>query len=35
MNLPEKFLKRMQERLGGEYPAFWLLTKDRPIRRCV
>ena len=29
MNLPEKFLKRMQERLGGEYPAF-LASYERP-----
>lgn len=32
MNLPEKFLKRMQERLGGEYPAFLASYERSPYK---
>ena len=34
MNLPEKFMKRMQERLGGEYPAF-LASYERPLYKAL
>ena len=34
MNLPEKFLKRMKERLGEEYPAF-LQSYERPPYRAL
>jgi len=30
MHLPEEFLKRMQERLGGEYPAFLRSMEEAP-----
>ena len=29
MNLPEKFLKRMEEQLGGEFPAFLESCRQR------
>lgn len=32
MNLPEKFLKRMQERLGKEYPAFLSSYEKPPVK---
>lgn len=32
MNLPEKFLKRMRERLGKDYPAFLASYKNSPYK---